>query len=55
MNLTKQQQNILEAVKKYKTIKINAFAGTGKTTTLKLIAQKYPDFQILSQKEKTIN
>ena len=47
MNLTKQQQNILEAVKKYKTIKINAFAGTGKTTTLKLIAQNYQEKKIL--------
>ena len=47
MNITKQQQEILESVQKYKSIKINAFAGTGKTTTLKLIAQKYSEKKIL--------
>ena len=47
MNITQQQKEILEAVKKYKTIKINAFAGTGKTTTLKLIASEYPNKKIL--------
>ena len=47
MNLTKQQLEILESVQKYKSIKINAFAGTGKTTTLKLIAEKYSEKKIL--------
>ncbi len=47
MNITKQQKEILQAVKKYKNIKINAFAGTGKTTTLKLIANEYPNKKIL--------
>ena len=47
MKTTKQQKDILEAVKQYKTIKINAFAGTGKTTTLKLIANEYPNKRIL--------
>jgi len=47
MNLTKQQKEILESVQKYKNIKINAFAGTGKTTTLKLISQTYPNKKIL--------
>ncbi|BFU76955.1 UvrD-helicase domain-containing protein [Arcobacter sp. 15-2] len=47
MNITKQQQEILESVQKYKSIKINAFAGTGKTTTLKLISQTYPTKKIL--------
>ena len=47
MNLTKQQTEILESVQKYKSIKINAFAGTGKTTTLKLISQKYSEKKIL--------
>ena len=47
MNITKQQQEILESVQKYKSIKINAFAGTGKTTTLKMIAQKYSEKKIL--------
>jgi len=47
MKTTKQQKQILEAVKKYKNIKINAFAGTGKTTTLKLIANEYANKKIL--------
>lgn len=47
MNLTNQQKEILESVQKYKSIKINAFAGTGKTTTLKIIAQTYSDKKIL--------
>ena len=47
MNLTKQQKEILESVKKYKSIKINAFAGTGKTSTLKLISDTYKEKKIL--------
>ncbi len=47
MNITQQQKDILEAVQKYKYIKINAFAGTGKTTTLKLIANEYKNKKIL--------
>lgn len=47
MQITKQQKEILESVQKYKTIKINAFAGTGKTTTLKLISQTYESKKIL--------
>ena len=47
MNLTNQQKEILESVKKYRNIKINAFAGTGKTTTLKLIANEYREKKIL--------
>ncbi len=47
MNITKQQKEILESVKKHKNIKINAFAGTGKTTTLKLISQTYATQKIL--------
>ena len=47
MNITSEQYRILESVKKYKTIKINAFAGTGKTTTLKLIAKEYKNKKIL--------
>ncbi|HIP12710.1 MAG TPA: ATP-dependent helicase [Arcobacter sp.] len=39
MNITKQQNEIVQAVKKYNNIKINAFAGTGKTSTLKLITE----------------
>jgi len=47
MKITQQQQKILEAVQKYKTIKINAFAGTGKTTILKLISEQYEQKKIL--------
>jgi len=47
MKITKQQKQILEAVKQYKNIKINAFAGTGKTSTLKLIANEYANKKIL--------
>jgi F-box protein, helicase, 18 len=47
MNITKQQRDILKAVQQYKHIKINAFAGTGKTTTLKLIANEYKNKKIL--------
>ncbi len=47
MKLTKEQQEIIKAVPRYKNIKINAFAGTGKTTTLKLIAKEFKDKKIL--------
>ena len=47
MRITKQQKQILEAVTQYKNIKINAFAGTGKTSTLKLIANEYANKKIL--------
>ena len=47
MKTTQQQKDILEAVKQYKSIKINAFAGTGKTTTLKLISDTYKSKKIL--------
>lgn len=47
MNLTTQQKEIIESVKRYRNIKINAFAGTGKTTTLKLVANEYNQSKIL--------
>lgn len=47
MKITKQQQEILNSVQQHKVIKINAFAGTGKTTTLKLISQTYANKKIL--------
>ncbi|RXK11845.1 hypothetical protein CP965_11730 [Halarcobacter mediterraneus] len=47
MNLTTQQKEIIQAVKKYRNIKINAFAGTGKTTTLKEVANTYKEQKIL--------
>ena len=46
-NPTSQQKEILESVTRYKNIKINAFAGTGKTSTLRLVAQKYHQHKIL--------
>ena len=39
-NPTKEQKDILLAFKKGKNIKIHAFAGTGKTTTLEYLARK---------------
>ncbi len=47
MKLTQQQTEILDSITQYENIKINAFAGTGKTTTLKLIANNYPSKKIL--------
>ncbi|XPV81283.1 MAG: UvrD-helicase domain-containing protein [Halarcobacter sp.] len=47
MNLTNEQKEIIDAVAKYKNIKINAFAGTGKTTTLRYISEKFNDKKIL--------
>ena len=47
MKVTSEQKDILEAVGRYKIIKINAFAGTGKTTTLKLIANEFKSSKIL--------
>ncbi len=42
---TPEQEAILKA--KGRRIRINALAGTGKTTSLKLLAQQYPDRRIL--------
>ena len=47
MNITTEQKNIIENLKKYNHIKINAFAGTGKTTTLKLVANEFKNKKIL--------
>jgi superfamily I DNA/RNA helicase len=47
MNITKEQKDILLCINNYKSIKINAFAGTGKTSTLKLIANEHLDKKIL--------
>jgi len=41
-NPTDEQKKILEAVKEYENIKVYAKAGTGKTSTLKLIAGLNP-------------
>ena len=48
MKLTQEQENIVKAVGEgVGLIKINAFAGTGKTTTLLQIANSYPHKRIL--------
>ena len=47
MKLTIEQKEILDAVKKHRNIKINAFAGTGKTTSLNLVAKEFNDKKIL--------
>jgi len=47
MKLTKEQEEILSSVKIHKNIKINAFAGTGKTSTLKLISNSLSNKRIL--------
>jgi len=44
---TKEQKNIKDGIKKYSTIKVNALAGTGKTTTLVYIAKEYFNKKIL--------
>lgn len=47
MKLTSEQKKIIESVENYKIIKINAFAGSGKTTTLKFLADHYISKRIL--------
>lgn len=42
LNPTLEQQDIVQAVSKGKTLKIEALAGTGKTSTLLMIAEEYP-------------
>ena len=44
---TVEQKKILDALDKSSSLKIKAFAGSGKTTTLKMIAEKYRDKKIL--------
>jgi hypothetical protein len=50
MNLTQEQQTICEAARdtgEHSSLKIQAFAGTGKTTTLAAIAQSLPERRFL--------
>jgi superfamily I DNA/RNA helicase len=47
MELTTEQKTIINSLKELNNIKIFAFAGTGKTTTLKAIANSYPQARIL--------
>ncbi|MCB9920217.1 MAG: DEAD/DEAH box helicase [Planctomycetes bacterium] len=45
MQPTSEQQQAIDFFKHGTTLKINAFAGTGKTTTLKMLAQASPRLQ----------
>lgn len=47
MKLTDEQNLILSSLRGAGNIKIFAFAGTGKTTTLRAIANMYPQARIL--------
>ena len=47
MVLTEEQKNVVNALQSYDRVKIMALAGTGKTTTLKAIAEHYHDKRIL--------
>ena len=47
INLTQEQKEVVEAVSRERAIKINAYAGTGKTTTLTAIANTYKNNKIL--------
>lgn len=44
---TAEQEAIIQALPNYELIKVNAFAGTGKTTTLQLLTNYYPQKQFL--------
>ena len=46
-SLTDEQRAIIAALPHHKSIKVYALAGTGKTTTLKAIAQAYPKAKML--------
>ncbi len=46
-DLTKEQSLILSSLRELNELKIFAFAGTGKTTTLKAVAEAYPEAKIL--------
>mgnify|MGYP000512812946 CR=1 FL=1 len=47
MELTKNQKEIITKSEKNSFIKINAFAGTGKTTTLKCLTETYKNKKFL--------
>ena len=47
MELTQEQTDILSSLRDFNQVKIFAFAGTGKTTTLKAVANAYPQARIL--------
>ena len=48
MRLTKEQEEIIRAFREIDRIKINAFAGSGKTTTLVELAKRNPTARILN-------
>ena len=48
MQLTKEQQTVVDTVGNLDShLVINAYAGTGKTTTLVAIAESYPQYRFL--------
>ena len=47
LQLTDQQEDILNSFSKWKNLKINAFAGTWKTTILKLLVERNPKKKFL--------
>ena len=48
MNLTQEQKEIVDKIQSLNShLVINAYAGTGKTTTLKAIAETYPNYRFL--------
>jgi energy-coupling factor transporter ATP-binding protein EcfA2 len=57
---SKQQQDIIDEVASGKTMAVLAYAGTGKSTTLRMIAEAYPDKKFLyvvynkSQQEEAV-
>jgi len=42
---TQEQEDIIHAVAKGLTVKVAALAGTGKTSTLMMIAEAYPNLK----------
>jgi len=44
---TFEQKEIIRQVLKEERLKIKAFAGSGKTSTLKMVAEAYPDKKFL--------
>ena len=47
MQATQEQHDIVVAVNTGENLLVSALAGTGKTTTLRLIAETYPDRKML--------
>ena len=47
VKLTQEQQHVIDALENTDRLVVQAFAGTGKTTTLEAIARAYADWHIL--------